>query len=316
MFRDDSPSQLTLVSPDSDMLTLDPSSIAELKTILVATDFSEASETALLYALAIAKRNSSRVLITHVVTESYQLISNEAQRRAIDEAWRDAQNLVTEQFVAGRLDGINHEIRIERGDVWDRLSALIESEHVDLLVVGTRGHRSIGKLLLGSTAENIFRQAPCAVLSVGPRARKEVPAAGPRKILFCTGFSHHSLNAGARAFWMAQRLHSSLVVLNVCEECSRTPEQQKDVIESNSRRLRELIPSDAGLVGEPEVIVKFGNFAERILETAAEHKVDLIVLGIRQSPGFGRRLRGATAWNVVTAAACPVLTVRTPEAGE
>jgi nucleotide-binding universal stress UspA family protein len=316
MFRNDSPLQLTPVLPDSDMLKLDPSSISELKTILVATDFSPASETALLYALAIAKRNGSRVLITHVVTESYQLISSEAQRRAIDDAWRDAQNLVTEQFIAGRLDGVEHQIRIERGDVWDRLSAMIAGEHVDLLVLGTRGHRSIGKLLLGSTAENIFRQAPCAVLSVGPRARKEIPAAGPRTILFCTGFSHHSLNAGARAIWMAQRLHSSLIVLNVCEECSRPPEQEKDVIESNRRRMRELIPANAGLSSEPDVIVKFGNFAERILETASEHKVDLIVLGIRQSAGFGRRLRGATAWNVVTAATCPVLTVRTPGSEE
>jgi nucleotide-binding universal stress UspA family protein len=295
------------------MLTLDPSSIAEIKTILVSTDFSPASETALLYALAIAKRNGARVLIAHVVTESYQLISSEAQRRALDDAWRNAQNLITEQFVAGRLDGVDHQIRIERGDVWDRLSALIEAEKVDLLVLGTRGHRSIGKLLLGSTAENIFRQAPCPVLTVGPRARKEVPAAGPRKIMFCTGFSRHSLNAGARAIWMAQRLHASLILLNVCEECDRTPEQRKDVIKSNSRRLRELVPHDAGLAREPEVLVEFGNFAERILETATQHNVDLIVLGIRQSAGFARRLRGATAWNVVTAASCPVLTVRTPE---
>jgi nucleotide-binding universal stress UspA family protein len=312
MFKNELPALPTPISPDSNMLTLDPSTISELKTILVATDFSPASETALLYALAIAKRNGSRVLITNVVTESYQLISNDAQKRALDDAWREAQSLVTEQFIAGRLDGVNYEIRIERGDVWDRISALIAIEKVDLLVLGTRGHRSIGKLLLGSTAENIFRQAPCAVLSVGPRARKEIPPTGPRKILFCTGFSHHSLNAGARAIWMAQRLHASLILLNVCDECPPSPKQTTDLIESNKRRLRELVPADAGLDSEPEVLVEFGNFAERILETATEHKVDLIVLGIRQSAGFSRRLRGATAWNVVTAAACPVLTVRTP----
>jgi nucleotide-binding universal stress UspA family protein len=312
MFKNELPAQPTPVFPDSNMLTLDPSSISELKTILVSTDFSPASETALLYALSIAKRNGSRVLITNVVTENYQLISDDAQRRAVDDAWRNAQNLVTEHFIAGRLDGVSYQIRIERGDVWDRLSALIESEKVDLLVLGTRGHRSIGKLLLGSTAENIFRQAPCAVLSVGPRTRKQVPAAGPRKILFCTAFSHHSLNAGARAIWMAQRQHAALILRNVCDECPPSPQQTKDLVESNKRRLRELVPPNAGLAAEPEVLVEFGNFAERILETAAKHKVDLIVLGIRQSAGFSRRLRGATAWNVVTAATCPVLTVRTP----
>lgn len=312
MFKNELPAQSTPVFPESNMLTLDPSSISDLKTILVATDFSPASETALLYALAIAKRNGSRVLIANVVTESYQLISDDAQRRALDDAWRNAQSLVTEHFIAGRLDGVNNEIRIERGDVWDRLSALIATDNVGLLVLGTRGHRSIGKLLLGSTAENIFRQAPCPVLSVGPRARKEVSAAGPRKILFCTGFSHHSLNAGARAIWMAQRLQASLILLNVCDECPPSVQQTKDLIESNKRRLRALVPPNAGLASEPEVLVEFGNFAERILETAGQHKVDLIVLGIRQSAGFSRRLRGATAWNVVTAATCPVLTVRTP----
>ncbi|HLH09037.1 MAG TPA: universal stress protein [Terriglobales bacterium] len=295
------------------MLTLDPSIITEMKTIVVSTDFSPASETALLYALAIAKRNGSRVLITHVVTENYQLISDEAQKRAIDEAWRDAQALVTEQFIAGRLDDVPYQLRIERGDVWDRLSDLITKETVDLLVIGTSGHRRLGKLLLGSTAEKIFRQASCPVLSVGPRARKNVPPGGPRKILFCTGFSHHSLMAGARAIWMAQRLQASLILLNVVADAKRrSAEQRKDLIQSNQRRLRELVPADAGLAAQPEVLVEFGNAGECILETATKHKVDLIVLGVRQSAGFYQRLRGATASRVVTGASCPVLTVRTP----
>jgi nucleotide-binding universal stress UspA family protein len=279
-----------------------------IKNILVATDFSQVSETALMYSLRIAQRNGAKVWIVHVVPEGF--FSTETQQRAIDDAWREGHRRMTEHFIAGHLDGIEYQLIVEQGGTWDVLSRMVEHRLIDLLVIGTRGRSRIGKLLLGSVAESVFRQAPCPVLSVGPKTSTEIAAGGPRKILYCTGFSRHSENAGKTAVLLAERQNAELLLLHVAAE--ETPNKEQ-YAEAAKRNLQEQVPQGANLVSAPKTLVEFGVTPERILAVATQEQVGLIVLGIRQPEGFARRLRWATAYEVVTNAPCPVLTVRMPE---
>ena len=66
---------------------------------------------------------------------------------------------------------IAHTATVERGEVWEVLSSLVEEKKIDLIVVGTHGRRGLKKLVLGSMAEQVFRQARCPVLTIGPHAR-------------------------------------------------------------------------------------------------------------------------------------------------
>src|SRR5438445_399388 len=72
---------------------------------------------------------------------------------------------------AGRLNeqllGIEHEVVIGEGNLWEVLSNLISEKGIDLVVVGTRGRTGFGKTLLGSVAEQLLRQSRCRVLTVG-----------------------------------------------------------------------------------------------------------------------------------------------------
>ena len=79
------------------------------------------------------------------------------------------------------------------------------------------------------------------------------------------------------------------------------------------QRLASLIPAGMQLAAAPETIVEFGLAAERILAAAQQLKPGLIVLGVRQPVGWARRLKWATAYEVVANAPCPVLTVRMTE---
>jgi nucleotide-binding universal stress UspA family protein len=78
-------------------------------------------------------------------------------------------------------------------------------------------------------------------------------------------------------------------------------------------RLRQLVPSDAHLATAPEIRVAFGSPAEAILTTAEQWRPELIVLGLRRHSQQTGREVWAIAYNVVSNAPCPVLTVRTPE---
>lgn len=292
------------------MPTADHAVPAALGNIVVSTDFSAVSETALLFALGIARRNGAKVWIIHVVGDTF--FSKETQQRVLDDAWREGHRQLTDHFIAGRLDGIENKLQVEQGSVTEVLIREVETHHAELLVIGTSGRSRIGKLFLGSVAESIFRQAPCPVLTVGPRTvATDVPAEGPRRILFCTGFSKHSMAAGVLAVRMAARQDAELVLLHVGPD--PLTGLREDYIHSTERRLAEVVPEEAKLSQPLKTIVRFGVASEQILQVAAETNPDLIVLGVRQPEGFGRRLRWATAYDVVSNAPCPVLTVRTHE---
>lgn len=281
-----------------------------LSNVVVSTDFSIASETALLFALGIARRNHAKVWIAHVVGDTF--FSKETQQRAVDDAWREGHRQLTDHFIAGRLDGIENQLVVEQGSVTETLIRLVDKHEAGLLVVGTTGRSRIGKLFLGSIAESIFRQAPCPVLTVGPKiTAKEVPAAGPRKIMFCTGFSKHSLAAGTFAIRLADSQDAELILLHVGPD--PLTGLREDYIHSSERRLASIVPEGTKFSAPIKTIVQFGIAGEKILEVANELHPDVIVLGVRQPEGFGRRLRWATAYDVVSNAPCPVLTVRTHE---
>jgi nucleotide-binding universal stress UspA family protein len=285
------------------MTTLDASVQVNLNNILLATDFSVSSDTALLYTLSLARRYGSKMYLVHVVPPG-------TSQQGLNDAWREAHTEITNQLIAGRLGGVQHQVIVTPGDVWEVLQRLINEHSINLLVVGTRGRTGVWKLLMGSIAETIFRQAPCPVLTVGPRTSPPAIETGPVRILFSTGFARHSLNAGGLAIALARQQGSKLGMMTVVREYVPVPAERARMAEAYRQRLLELVPPDAGLPQEPDVFVEFGTAAEGILKVASEWLPQLIVLGIRQPEGFARRVRWATAYEVVCKAPCPVLTLR------
>ena len=292
------------------MRALDAKTHVSLKNVLFATDYSPAANAALPYVLGIAQRYGSKVFAVHVRTP-------EVYGAALPESWpilaEAAEKIGQEEAAAlkKQLGAIPHDVVIGEGNVWGVVSRMIKEKDIDLVILGTRGRTGIGKVLLGSVAEAIFRQAPCPVLTVGPRATAEADRALEMKhILFATDFSDSCAAAALYAISLAQEHQANLTILHVIEKPSAHAEQYAD---STLRRLRGLVPPEAELWCEPHVQVEQGAPADRILGAAATCCADIIVLGMRRSEGpvgVATHLSRATAHKVVSQAACPVLTVR------
>ncbi len=229
--------------------------------------------------------------------------------------WRAGQTEVMDHFIAGRLDGIEHELLVRSGNVWPVLSQMISERGVDLVVVGTHGRTGVRKIILGSVAEDIFRQSPCPVLTVGPNTSGQDPQIGPERILAPTGFAPHSLLAVKYAVQLAQDLHSSLALLHVVTDIREVipePEEQR-IRKEREGRLRALIPDDVNLASPPGFFVEVGPATERILATASAWNATLIVLGLRHVEESSRaESTWAKAYEIVRQADCPVMTVRAP----
>jgi nucleotide-binding universal stress UspA family protein len=294
------------------MGTLQAPTPIEIRNILLATDFDATTESALHYSLAIARRYGAKIYLVHVVRPDLIQFGTADNRGALDDAWRDAQRHMTDLLIAGHLQGVEHQVVVEQGEVWPVLSRKMSELSIDLLVIGTHGRGRIGKLLLGSVAEEIFRQSTCPVLMVGPKA-PHPSGKGLGRILFCTGFSAHSLHAGVYAFSMAQRQGAELTILHVSPDTPDSPQEREKLRQAACSRLMALLPKDTVLEHPAQCLTEFGNAAERILSVAQELKPNVIVMGVRQPVGFARRLKWATAYEVVSNAPCPVMTVRTPD---
>jgi nucleotide-binding universal stress UspA family protein len=281
------------------------------RKILFATDFSRQSNLALRYALPIARKYKSKVFAVHITPAIVGL--PESAREGLRALGYKAKVEFPDELnkLEEDLSGIPHEIRSKKGDVWSELSAIVEKEQIDLVVAGTHGRSGVGKLLLGSVAEKIFRRAPCPVLTVGPAVSGETDSiVDLHEILFATDLSDASMAAVPHAVSLAQENHSRLYILHTLDSPA-TPEEENALKD----RLRNIVPRDANLISQPKVFVEYGQPAERILAVAEELAIDLIVLAVRRTPVIfeaAAHLPVATAYKVITQAICPVLTVREP----
>jgi nucleotide-binding universal stress UspA family protein len=292
------------------------------QNILLATDFSTPSDVALDYAGAIARRYDAKIYVAHVIRpDAYQLVPPEALNATMDQTRRYAEQHMANLLVSGRLRDIPPQVLVGTGELWPVLADMIERHVVDLIVAGTHGRTGVRKLLLGSVAEEIFRLAPCPVLTVGPhvseaRSEEHSYLRGPvRRILYATDFTPNSDRASGYALSLAQEHEAHLTLLHVVQELPEgSPQNRARLLEYFFRKLRELVPAEAELWCAPEFAVEFGPTADAILKVAAgrtpEEAVDLIVLGVRKAATFPGHLPPATAYKVVCQARCPVLTVR------
>ena len=149
------------------MPTVQASLRLTFSNILLPTDFTEASVNALAYARAFARDYGSRIFVTHAVAPNPPIfLPMEPVPPELDGEWADAQ-LELEKFLHAPTE-IAHEGILERGELWNVLNDVIHRHSIDLIVLGSHGRRGLKKLVLGSGAEQIFRNARCPVLTVGP----------------------------------------------------------------------------------------------------------------------------------------------------
>lgn len=296
------------------MKTLDVAARIQLKNILFTTDFSPASRAAEPYALGLAKHYGAKLHALHVRLPVINPMTQPTSWKHLEEVAR-AEAEQQRRELLNSFAGIETEILLKEGDLWSNLEKVLEKSRIDLIVTGTRGRSGIAKFLLGSTAEEIYRTAPCPVLTVGPHSQAEISSTGEfSNILYATDFSPESVAAARYAISLAQEYQAHLTLLHVVADPKANElVQPSDLTTTSEKLLHNLVPADAELWCVPRYIVERGEAAEKILDVAARSKVDLIVLGVRQpsgSPAVATHLPIATAHKVVSHAACPVLTVR------
>ncbi|MBV8631802.1 MAG: universal stress protein [Silvibacterium sp.] len=271
----------------------------QFKTIVVATDFTDTSSSALRYAKSIALRHNSVMVVVHVIDPvGYAFPDGVPKYAAADQAAREELRKIEEDTVR---HGIPIHSVVETGIVFERILQSVEDHQADLLVLGTRAKTGIGRAALGSVARRLLARAECPVLTVPPDSEGHLPRAGHwSRVLVATDFSAASLSALGHAQRIA---YEQLMVVHAADEsdandCKRYIEQ-----------LRFLAPVNESHTLPVEHIVAPGEAARVIVDHAKGFHADLIVLG---SPGIElaeEDFHTSTVLRLISQADCPVLCV-------
>jgi nucleotide-binding universal stress UspA family protein len=313
-----------LQTHDTPEIKQDRSAIS-IKNVLFATDFSATSEFALRYASATCREFGGTLHLAHVLSDTTSLmIANGIDYVDFGTLCQDAHNAAKEKIdqIIARLDGIRTKGYVRHGQIWPNLREIIAENKVDLIVVGTHGRMGLGKLLLGSVAEDILRHAPCPVLTVGPNisGQAKLPdfdtngggRLAPvelqlRRILYATNFTPKSPAVASLAIALAEHFHARLTLMHVLENISN-PDSKRQSSKQAVVHLRGLLPKVADLAYAPDVSVRFGTPWKCIVSQAIQCEADLVLIGA--GPMLGTtHLPWSTVHSVVANAPCAVLTV-------
>ena len=147
--------------------------------IVCATDFSDTAEAAWLVARDLAAVHRAELTLVHVFPDLPP--SPDVAVPTVIQVWEEQQRWVNDELDRRVSDatarGISSHAVLKHGPAADGLVEAVTDAQADLVVVGTHGRTGLERVLLGSVAEAVVRKAPCAVLTVKPRASAPAQAA-------------------------------------------------------------------------------------------------------------------------------------------
>ena len=189
-----------------------------MKKILVPTDFSKISVSALEVAVEIAKKANSEITLLHVVeaiTEGSYSVTGE---------WRTSENWEDKLFTIKLLEKskaqleklvldprfsavkVNGELRL--GNAFHGMRTIITEQKVDLVVMGTSGKTKLEEMVIGSNTERVVRHAKCPVLSIHKKPSK----VNFKNIVYATAM-HKDEEIFSRMIKKTQELYNSKIHL-------------------------------------------------------------------------------------------------------
>ncbi len=142
-----------------------------VKTILVPTDFSEASEAALRYGRALADAFGASLHLVHVMEDLLAHawaaeIYTASVPNLREEIEKEARERLAAMLPEPDRTHYRAEVGLLAGNPFVEIVRYAKANSVDLIVMGTHGRGPIAHILLGSVAERVVRKAPCPVLTV------------------------------------------------------------------------------------------------------------------------------------------------------
>jgi nucleotide-binding universal stress UspA family protein len=267
-----------------------------LKHLLWATDFSETSQAALEWGLALAQLAKSQLTLLHIAE------AEEARDEQLAAEHRRKLEEIAEQI---RQKGLTVTTSVRPGQAAQVIVQAAKELGADLVVLGAHGHTSFKEKLLGSTTEQVLQNSPVPVLFV--REKREPKF---NHLLVPSDLSDAALIALDYAANLASLTKAKISLLHVVAPYEGSPEAWEELKRETTEELRRWLsrtvePSEVPSI-EPKV-TRYHHAGAGITEFAQQNAIDLIIIPTHGHSALGRLIFGSVAAHVIYYAPCPVI---------
>ena len=144
----------------------------EIKKVLFPVDFSEVSPRISTWVLGIGEKFDAEVHVLFVARQFEYFASIHVNTGSIERFEKEiieGAEIMMKEFVEGYLEGhLAFKTKVVLGDAAEEILSYVESEDVNLVVMGTHGRKGIEKIFFGSVEERVIKNSPVPVMSVNP----------------------------------------------------------------------------------------------------------------------------------------------------
>lgn len=280
--------------------------MADIKSILFPTDFSDYSNRAFGYAASLAEAFGARLIMMHIEEFLESDPANPEHSFAALEQFKG--EIETEKIVLRGHAPYKHILDLSR------------DKKCDLIVMATHGRNVLSQFFLGgSVAEDVarFSTIPVFVVKVDPAEAPEKYTRRLNEILFPTDLSLVSSRAFPWAVQFAERFNAKLLALHVIDDESSDFYKSKGISRDDAdfkprveTLLRDYIAALPGAQSVTSFHIAEGRAESEIERFAEQQGADLIVLASHGQSGLQEEVMGSTTERVIRRAPCPVMAVR------
>ncbi len=281
-----------------------------LNTILVPTDFSANSLSAIRQAATLARHFHSQVTLLHV--DEFAVIhpfTTEAHRGQHMTGQRNR----LKEFGAAELEGLPVERLVCCGDPAAVIVARARQAQTDLILMPARGAGAFRRFLLGSVTAKVLHDAPCPVWTGAHLAQPSLHQQSEiRTVLCAVDFARQTRETLDWACKFSAALGARLIVVHaVLEVPPNLPDRytfqwHQEAREGAAQRLHEML-CDCHAHAEVQV-VSDGDVPKSLSGAAKQTAADVLVIG-RSAAGGEAGRPGSQTYSIICGAPCPVISV-------
>jgi nucleotide-binding universal stress UspA family protein len=268
--------------------------------IVVGTDLSEASNSVVGYAAALALSESKPLRLVHATP---MVPDGGMPMWEMHEEDLQNQVRVTATTLSGGHLAVNGVLRL--GTAAHELVQIANQLDAAYIVVGTEGRSGLDRFLLGSVAEAVIHKSDRPVIVVGPQAAKHARKTLPWKHLMLACETERGTTEAARLAGAIALSHSArLTIFNAKESgLESLPEDQFEAMEPMMSR-------EAWLTLMPQSLIRAGDPAKEIIRMVEDTQADLLVMSVHSGGELLTHLRGGTIAKVLRMSRCPAMVLR------
>ena len=191
-----------------------------MKRILLPTDFSDNSFEAIRYALLVYKDVKCTFYLLHTynppIYQTEYLLGSPGQI-GLGDVLRETTVTKLEQLksrLENQYNNPKHSFVVHTAfnTLLSEISEMVESEVIDIIVMGTKGATGAQEILFGSNTVHVIKKAKCPVIAIPPKFEYEAPL----EILFPTDFEIPYPKEDLKSLLLIAKKHMSRInVLHV-----------------------------------------------------------------------------------------------------